>query len=97
MREQSPLLPEKTMATELSERTSVPLKWLLGVCSVLITGALLYASTLVSDIKNEITQMRLSMNDLNVSVAVLLKDREYTARDMDDIKKRVAGLEQRRR
>lgn len=87
----------ETESSNLSDRTPVPLKWLFGVCSVFITAALLYASAIVGEIREEIARMSASVNSLNVSVAVMLKEQSYTRTDLEDLKKRVTGLEQSRR
>jgi len=51
----------------------------------------------VGEIREEIARMSASVNSLNVSVAVMLKEQSYTRTDLEDLKKRVAGLEQNRR
>lgn len=82
--------------SSLSDKTPVPLKWVFGVCSVVVALSMVYASNVVSDIRSEIKLMSDSVSKLNISVAVLLNDQNYSKQALEDLQRRVERLESKR-
>lgn len=95
---------DKEHEITLTDITPVPLKWIYGLCSIVITLAIIFASHVVSDMRDEIKVMSKNVAQLNTTVAVVITDQTYAKKaiersdlKIEDLQKRVSGLEQRKR
>lgn len=75
---------------EIHDNTSVPLRWLVAICCVIITAVAVMAKDDVSGIRGEIKAMRENIVSLNTSVTTLLADRDNTKENIKKIEAEVS-------
>lgn len=79
----------KPREPQIHDHTTVPLRWVFAICSVIITYAIYTAKSDVAGIREEIRAMGANVSNLNSNVSSLLIERDYTKRDIEDLKSAV--------
>ncbi len=91
---EKPQPSSNTREAQIHDHSTVPLRWVFAICSVIITYAIYTAKSDVAGIRDEIRTMSVNVSSLNSSVSTLLTERDYTKKDIEELKARTEALRQ---
>lgn len=77
----------------ISDKSKVPLRWLMAICTTVITMVMVQAANNFSEMKTELKEINKSVGVLNTNVSVLLNDKENTKARLDSLDHRIEKIE----